>query len=43
MKEEFFDTPDWTACREVHARLEAELEQHLRTHGDVLLPGKEGN
>jgi hypothetical protein len=38
MKEESFDKPDWTACREVHARLEAELEHHLLTQGDVHLP-----
>jgi hypothetical protein len=38
IKENRFGTPPWSACREVHARLEAELEHYLRTQGDVHLP-----
>jgi hypothetical protein len=43
IKQHTIDTPDRTACQSLHARLKAELEHYLRTHGDVRLPGKTEN
>jgi hypothetical protein len=31
-------TPAWGACGDLHARLETELNDYLRTHGEVKLP-----
>jgi hypothetical protein len=38
IKEDNLDTEAWPAYREMLARLEAQLESHLRVHGQVVLP-----